>query len=219
MRRSNWWLALAALCLLPWPAEAQPAFRERARQLPPAILVPVDEMAAELERDGMPSGPLFAKALEGAAKGVPADRLLPALDRYGARLRQARSLLGGAIEPAVLMAGVDALTRGVPPATLRGLRQPERRPVTLVVLADLVGSGLPAEQALTVVRDAMARRAADDALLNIPALARRLLRERGSTDAAFQALRQRIRQGGGRIGPPVPPGSQPLSRDRPRGGG
>lgn len=220
MRQAIWMAAVVFLTgFAPSMAQSQPTLRDRARQLPAAILAPVDELALGLEEDGLPSGPLFAKALEGAAKGVPPGRLLPALEQYGARLRQARTLLGGAADPAILMAGVDALTRGVPPATLRGLQQPERRPVTLVVLADLVHSGLPADQALTVVRDAMARRAADDALLGIPALARRLLRERGSTDAAFRALRQRIRQRGGRLGPPASPGSEPLSRDRLRGGG
>lgn len=211
--------ALAALFLVPSLVAAQTPNRDRAREvLAPDVLASVERLADEVERDGLPPDPVFAKALEGAAKGVPGDRLLPALNAYAARLRDARNLLGGAVDPAVLVAGVDALTRGVPAATLRGLERPERRPVALVVLADLVQSGIPADDALSVVREALARRAADDALLDIPAMARRLLRDRGSTDAALDALRRRIRDGGGRVGPPAPPGSEPVSRDR-RGGG
>lgn len=212
MNTSLRWALVAALCLTPSLAAGQNSYRERARQLPPEVLVSVERLAGELEQEGLPSDPLFAKALEGAAKGVPRDRLLPALNSYGARLREVRMLLDGAVDAAVLVAGVDALTRGVPPATLRGLQQPERRPVTLMVLADLVHSGIPAEDALSVLREALARRAADGALLDIPAMARRLLRERGSTDAAMEALRRRIREGGGRLGPPVRPGSQPADR-------
>ena len=119
----------------------------------------------------------------------------------------------------MLIAGVDALTRGVPEATLGQLEATERRPVALVVLGDLVESGLPADAALDVVREALARRAADDALLEIPPAARRLLRDAGSTDAALDALRRRIRDGGGRVGPPAPPGSQPVDRARGSGGG
>lgn len=209
----------AALCLIPLSSAAQTTNRERARAVLDAeTLASVERLATDAERDGLPADPLFAKALEGAAKGVPSARLVPALDAYAARLRDARGLLGGSVDPALLVAGVDALTRGVPSTTLRGLQQAERRPVTLVVLADLVQSGIPADDALSVLREALSRRAADDALLDIPALARRLMRERGSTDAALDALRRRIRDGGGGVGPPAPPGSEPVSRDR-RGGG
>ena len=220
MRMPMRWVVSAALWLVPSLLVAQTTNRERAREvLAPDVLASVERLADQAERDGLPSDPLFAKALEGAAKGVPSARLLPALDVYATRLRDARGLLGGAVDPALLVAGVDALTRGVPEGTLRGLERPERRPVTLVVLGDLVQSGIPADEALSVVREALARRAADDALLDIPAMARRLLRERGSTDAALDALRRRIRDGGGRVGPPAPPGSEPVSRDRRGGGG
>ncbi len=209
----------AALWLIPASSAAQTTNRDRARAVLDAeTLASVERLAADAERDGLPADPLFAKALEGAAKGVPSARLVPALNAYAARLRDARGLLGGSVDPALLVAGVDALTRGVPSTTLQGLQQGERRPVALVVLADLVQSGIPADDALSVLREALARRAADDALLDIPALARRLMRERGSTDAALDALRRRIRDSGGRVGPPAPPGSEPVSRDR-RGGG
>jgi hypothetical protein len=145
---------------------------------------------------------------------VPEARLLPALDAFAGRLREARSILGTTAGAPLLVAGVDALARGVPAQTLRGLTAGERRPVAVVVLGDLVQSGVPADAALEVVREALARRAPDEALLDLPPAARRLLRDAGSTDAAMDALRRRIRDGGGRIGPPAPPGSEPVDRPR-----
>jgi len=211
------WLLLG---LLPAASTAQETNRDRARSiLSVPVLSAVETLALEAETDGLPSDPLFAKALEGAAKGIPEDRLVSALNGFAARLRDAHTLLGPGTEAPLLVAGVDALTRGVPGSTLRGLTPGERRPITLVVLGDLVQSGIPAPEAMSVVREALSRRTADDALLEIPALARRLLRERGSTDAALEALRRRIRDSGGRVGPPAPPGSEPVSRDRRGGGG
>ncbi len=214
-------LIVCALATIPAATAGQTPNRERARVvLAPEVLASVEDLARDIEAEGLPVDPLFAKALEGAAKGVPSDRLLPALNQFAQRLRNARELLGPTADGPLLVAGVDALTRGVPQSTLRGLDGGERRPVALVVLGDLVESGIPADDALSVVREALSRRAADDALLEIPALARRLMRDRGSTDAALEALRRRIRDGGGRIGPPAPPGSEPVSRDRRgRGGG
>lgn len=212
--------ACAVACLVTSAAAAQTPNRERAREvLSPPVLASVEALASAAERDGLPADPLFAKALEGSAKGVPASRLVPALETYAARLREVRGLLEGNVDAPLLVAGVDALTRGVPAATLRGLRGGERRPVTLVVLADLVQSGIPADDALSVIREATTRRAGDDALLDLPATARRMLRERNSTDAVLDALRRRLRDGGGRIGPPAPPGSEPVTRDPRRGGG
>lgn len=212
-------LAWLTMSLLPIQTIAQDTNRDRARTVLSApVLSAVEALALEAETEGLPSDPLFAKALEGSAKGIPADRLVSALNGFAARLRDAHTLLGPGTEAALLVAGVDALTRGVPGATLRDLAPAERRPITLVVLGDLVQSGIPAPEAMSVVREALSRRAADDALLEIPALARRLLRERGSTDEALEALRRRIRDSGGRIGAPAPPGSEPVSRDR-RGGG
>ena len=208
------------VCLLPASLAAQSTARERAREvLAPDALSAVEALAADAEREGLPAEPLFAKALEGAAKGVPPERLLPALNAYAVRLRNARDVFGGRVDAPLLVAGVDALTRGVPAGTLRGLQPGERRPVTLVVLGDLVESGIPADDALSVVREALRRRSGDDALLEIPAAARRLLRERGNADAALEVLRRRIREGGVRLGPPAPPGSEPVDRTRRGGGG
>ena len=220
MRRRLW--AVAALCGIFFPSFAlgQTTNRERARDvLAPDVLQAVEALAEAAGRDGLPVDPVYAKALEGVAKGVPAARLLPALDLFAGRLRAAGDILGATAGAPLLVAGVDALARGVPTETLRSLSVEERRPVAVVVLGDLVQSGVPADAALEVVREALARRAPDEALLDIPPAARRLLRDAGSTDAALDALRRRIREGGGRVGPPAPPGSEPIDRDRRRGGG
>jgi hypothetical protein len=43
---------------------------------------------------GVPDEPLYVKALEGAAKRVPPERLVPAVREYAARLGEARLALG-----------------------------------------------------------------------------------------------------------------------------
>lgn len=212
--------ALMALVLVSTPVRGQVDVRERARAVLAApVLEAVEGLVRAAEADGLPGEPLYAKALEGAAKGIPQARLVGALGGYADRLRDAQGLLGPTSGAPLLVAGVDALTRGVPRETIRSLTEGERRPITLVVLGDLVQSGIEAPEALSVVREALANRANDDALLEIPAVARTLMRERASTDEALAALRRRIRNSGGRVGAPAPPGSEPVSRDRRGGGG
>jgi AcrR family transcriptional regulator len=202
----------------------QEPVRERARSvLEDQVFQEVDALAQAAREDGLSPEPLWRKALEGAAKGVPADRLVPAVADYARGLATVRGLLGPDADAASLVAGVDALRRGVPATSLQDLGPGERSPVALVVLADLVESGVPAREAVGAVREAVERQAADDAILAMPAAVRRLMRAgRTPVDAVERvrrALRSRGRGGGGldRMGPPVPPGSEPVTRGR--GGG
>ncbi len=213
-------VAWLTLVLAPQTALGQADVRERARAvLSPPILEAVEGLVRDAEADGLPGDPLFAKALEGAAKGIPETRLVSALDGFAGRLRDAHVLLGPQTPAPLLVAGVDAMTRGVPNETIRALTTAERRPITLVVLGDLVQSGIEPPDALSVVREALSRRANDEALLDIPAMARTLMREQATTDEALAALRRRLRDSGGRVGAPAPPGSEPVSRDRRGSGG
>ena len=65
------------------------------------------EAAAQIEavveqagRNGVPVGPLYDKALEGAAKRVPAAQVMPALREFSGRMQRAQGLLGGTPESA-----------------------------------------------------------------------------------------------------------------------
>jgi hypothetical protein len=206
----------------------QETVRERAREsLPANVFQEVDALATELDRDGIPAEPLFNKALEGMAKRVPPDRIVPAVSHYATQLRQAREAFQGVGEGPLYIAGADALQRGVGQDVLRRLGQgqgeggPPPTPVAVLVLADLVEAGVPADRALGVLREAMRMRAREQEMLGISARVRQLMRQgQSGQDAAEQVRRalQRGRGGGGIGTPPVPPGSEPSTRSRRQGG-
>src|SRR5688572_856534 len=121
------WIVLATSALAAPAVGAQETARDRAqRTLAPTVFADLSTLAAGVEASGIPEEPLFAKALEGAAKRVPQDRLVPAVREYAARLGQAREALGPDANVPLLVAGADAIQRGVSTTTLRSL--PTDRP-------------------------------------------------------------------------------------------
>lgn len=215
MRRMVW-MVLATTALAA-SVGAQETARERAqRTLTPTVFGDLSTLAASVATTGIPEEPLFAKALEGAAKRVPQDRLVPAVREYATRLGQAREALGPDANVPLLVAGADAIQRGVSTTTLRSLPTDRpRSPMALLVLAELVESGVPVDRALAVVREAMAQRARDDRMLDVSARVRMLIRQGVAPRDAIERVRALMR-GGARIGPALPPGSEPITRDRPR---
>ena len=107
-------LTVLLLAFFAGPVWAQETARERARAtLSPTVFGEVEALAIQADREGIPSEPLFNKALEGAAKGVQAERLLPALSAYATRLRTAHRAFGPTASASLVVAGADALQRGV----------------------------------------------------------------------------------------------------------
>ena len=93
--KNNLWILLVASALAAPGAGAQETARMRAeRTLPAPVFQEIATLASDLEASGIPGEPLFAKALEGAAKRVPQDRLVPAVRDYAGRLGQSRAALG-----------------------------------------------------------------------------------------------------------------------------
>ena len=216
------WLAMLALAAPTMAAaQTQPGGRERARAaLTPEVFQQVDAMVATAAQSGLPTEPLWDKALEGAAKRVPAGRIAPVVSEYATRLGTARGALGAGQAPAALIAGADALRRGVPPEVLGRLGSPtERAPVALVVLADLVETGVPVDRALDVVREALTRRAADDEMLGLTGRVRAAMRQGQNAGAAAEAVRRQVRDGvrtpagGDAARPPTTPTDPPPARD------
>ena len=231
----RWWI-LALLILMatePVPVGAQETARERARaSLPPELFQGIETLASEAEREGIPHEPLFNKALEGMAKRVPTHRLLPAVTAYAGRLRTSRAAFGADATGSLVVAGADALQRGVESQTLRRLGEGEGgmqgqgqvshpSAVAVLVLADLVEAGVPADRALSVLREALRTRARDHQMLGIPGRVRQLMRQGRSPQDAADQIRQGMQRGwgSGGIGPPVPPGSEPSTPGRRMGGG
>ncbi len=199
--------------------------RDRAREaLPAEVFQGIEALAGRLAEQGVPQGPLYNKALEGVAKRVPAQRLLPAVTAFSDRLVQARNAFGPGADDALLVAGADALQRGVGPEALRRLGIAEggrggmgRGPsaMAVLVLADLLESGVPMDRALGVLQEAMRQRAGEQAMLGITERVRRLMRQGRSPQEAVEQVRRALQRGrGGGMEPPVPPGSEPSTSGR-----
>jgi hypothetical protein len=125
----------------------------RLERLDPAARPPVVQLVDSARAMGLPTESLVQRALEGAAKGAPAASIVAAVRRLAADLGRARDALGPDAVPAELDAGAAALRAGAPPAALTTLRRVRRGSliVPLAVLADLVGSGVPADSAAAAV--------------------------------------------------------------------
>jgi hypothetical protein len=149
--------------------------RLRAR-LDPETASQVLRIVERARADGLPTEPLVGQALQGAAKGIPGDRIVSAVRENAGALRDAKAALGNVSSESELVAGAGALLSGVPRDTLSRMR--ESRPsqslvVPLVVLADLVARRVPADAAMTAVMSAS---------------------RAGVRDADFMKLRERIDQ-------------------------
>lgn len=211
-------LVATGLLLAAGTLEAQETARMRAeRVLPPDVFRDVSTLADQVSEAGIPDEALFNKALEGMAKRVPPARLFPAIQAYAGRLGDARGALGPAATIPLLVAGADALQRGVSSDALRSLdRDRGRSPTAILVLAELVESGVPVDRALAVLRAAMAQQTREDRILNIPARIRSMIRDGTAPTDAADRIRRLLGNAGGKTDglPPVPPGSEPLTKDR-----
>ena len=142
-------VAIALLAAGAGPLMAQETSRDRAQaSLPGPVFESLDALATRSAQEGIPTEPLFNKALEGMAKRVPTDLLLPAVTRYAGQLRQSRGAFGDVATGPLLVAGADALQRGVEVDLLQRLGQREEdspgpSPMAVLVLADLTGSRRP----------------------------------------------------------------------------
>jgi hypothetical protein len=201
--------------------------------LPEGAANRVRELSRELAEEGIPPQLIRRKALEGVAKGVPPDRIVTAVEAYSGRLLEAKGLLGPDQNGASLSAAAEAVRRGVPPEAIRGLaRQGAGRrqgglAVPLLVLGDLTEAGVPTDQALAVVEEAMRRGSPEQGMMNFSAAVKRRIRQGEDPAAAFEQVRvravERMRQAPNGSGQsmrgtpgsrpmdasPVPPGSEP----------
>ncbi|MCR4339964.1 MAG: hypothetical protein NUW01_08770 [Gemmatimonadaceae bacterium] len=155
-------IGVALLALAPAPASAQDT-RLSARldaRTASAVMRVVDSARAQ----ALPTEPLVQKALQGAAKRAPSERVLAAVRELLAELGTARTSLGARSTEAELVAGAGALHAGVPAATLtrvRALRGGQSVTVALGTLADLVARGVPVNGAVSAVLSLVERRATD----------------------------------------------------------
>jgi hypothetical protein len=158
-------LAILALGLA---ATARSAAAQDAR-LTARLLEPdraqVQALIDSAQAVGLPVEPLVDRALEGASKRAPGDRIVAAVRRLRDELAAARDAFGSRASTAELTAGASALRAGARTDDLRRLRELRAaQPVTVTagVLADLVAVGVPADSATAAVLSA-ATQGVDDA--------------------------------------------------------
>ena len=142
----------------------------------PEVQRAVRGIAADAAARGLPVDPLVQKAIEGAAKGVPADRVIAAVRTLAGRLGEAREAVraGGVAAPSgdVVEGGADALNAGINPRQVSDLvrvSQPPQDPaLTLQVAATLAALGVPPKQALELVQGMISAGRSPSDLLGLP---------------------------------------------------
>lgn len=155
-------LCIAVLTFVP-AAKARAQEPRLTGRLPDAPLRQVNAILDAARAARLPTEPLVDRALEGAAKSAPPQRIVSALLRLREELNLTRSAFGDDASSAELTAGASALRAGATPADLARLRElrPEQ-PLTVpaAVLADLAAAGVPMDVGLAAVL-ALAGAAAD----------------------------------------------------------
>ncbi len=147
MRRS---LTAALVLTLPtaWPVAAQSVRRDSA--LAAALAVTFDAART----DGLPEGPLLAKAQEGLLKRAARERIAVAVAALADRMRAARAELAPNATDHEIIAGAEALAVGVPGTVLRTIRQHRPRGTAatpLEVMAHLAWRGVRPDEAADAI--------------------------------------------------------------------
>lgn len=176
----------------------------RARAvLPPDAMRDLERAVEAARSRGLPTEPLVDKALEGAAKGVPVERILAVVGQLLEELERAHALLAasGTPAPADVTAVADAIRRGVPEEAIRSLHSGSApgEPIALAVhtLADLLDRGVPVDAALDVFSAWRSHGARSETLRELPAAVERLIREGALPAQAAAAVATAVRAGHG----------------------
>lgn len=178
----------------------------------PSFARQVTQLADRARAEGLPVEPLADKALEGLAKGVAADRILPVVRGLADRLRVGRAvaLSAGLPHPSgpLVAAAAEALGRGIQRPEIVGVLQASRAPeagsVGLTVAASLVAQGIAPPEAVHAVELAYREGHSPQELLELPSVTSSWLAE----GVLLPEVLQRIRQGQGLPFPPGQGGSQ-----------
>lgn len=194
------------------------------RRVSPEVQRAVQSIATDAAARGLPVDPLVQKALEGAAKGVPGDRVIAAVRALAGRLAEAMEAVrqGGVAAPSgeVVEGGADALNAGISGRQVSDLVRVSRPPhdpaLTLRVAATLVALGVPAKQALQLVEGMISADRSPSDLLGLPGQVQAGV-ARGATPAQAAAGLARAAGGAppGRLPDWVPPGQKKTNPHKP----
>ena len=190
-----------------------------ATRLEPATATAVTRLADSVRSVGLPADPLVAVALEGASRRATSERILAAVREYAGALGVARQTLGDSAASDEIVSAAGVIVAGVPPRVMseyRAARPSGSLTVPLVVLADLVARGVPADTAAAALGAALRNGARDDELTEFR---RRIERDilAGAKPSTAMSIRRRDLPGmpaGGTS--PIRPRAPRLRRPGPR---
>ncbi|HEV8263559.1 MAG TPA: hypothetical protein VGQ06_01325 [Gemmatimonadales bacterium] len=201
---------LLAISAAPVSLAAQQDIATRlAGRVPPDVAALVQQLAADAAARGLPMDPLIQKAIEGSAKGVPAERVATAVRTVAGQLDAAAAALrdGGLVptDTAAIAAGAFALNAGLNDRNLTDLTRASRPPysvaTTLRVASTLAAMGVPAAQVVELVTQVIAAGEPAESVVNLPAQVQaRVSHGQGMTPA--QAAAGLARAAAARANPP-----------------
>jgi len=165
---------LLALCST--TGNAQDVTTRLAGRVSPEIATLVQQLATSAAARGLPVDPLIQKAIEGSAKGVPADRVAIALRALSGQLDAAAAALqqaGAAPDTDAIAAGAFALNAGLSDQDVTTLAQVSRPSssvaATLRVASTLAAMGVPAAQTVELVTQVIEAGGSTTEVLALPA--------------------------------------------------
>ena len=180
-----------------------------AGRVSPDIAALVQQLATSAAERGLPVDPLIQKAIEGSAKGVPADRVATALRALSGQLDAAAAALvqAGGAQPDTdaIAAGAFALNAGLDKQNVTALalagRPANNVAATLRVASTLAAMGVPADDVVELVTQVIASGGGANEVLGLPAqVMAGVSRGRGVTPA--QAAAGLARAAAARAGAP-----------------
>ena len=194
------------------------------RRVSPEVQRAVRGITADAAARGLPVDPLVQKAIEGAAKGVPADRVIAAVRALAGRLAEAMAAVreGGVAAPSgdVVEGGADALNAGLGGPQVSHLvrvSQPPYDPaLTLQVAATLAALGVPAKQTVQLIEGMIKDGRSPSDLLGLPGQVQAGVAQGATPDQAAKGIAHG--RGNGPPGRPsdwVPPGQAKPHKHQP----
>jgi len=165
---------LLAICST--ASSAQDVTARLAGRVSPEVAALVQQLATSAAARGLPVDPLIQKAIEGSAKGVPADRVAIALRAVSGQLDAAAAALqqaGAAPDTDAIAAGAFALNAGLSDQDVTTLAQVSRPSssvaATLRVASTLAAMGVPAAQTVALVTQVIEAGGSTAEVLALPA--------------------------------------------------
>jgi hypothetical protein len=171
-------LAVALCAAGPRALDAQQNVTARlAGRVSPEVIALVQQLAADAAARGLPVDPLIQKAIEGGAKGVPADRVATAVRGVAVQLQSAAAALreGGLTPPDTegITAGAFALNAGLAAKDVTSLARAAGRKYRVAVALRVAGTlsalGVPVAETVALVNETMRAGRSPADLLALPA--------------------------------------------------